>query len=731
MANNKIKGLTVEIGGDTTKLSKALEGVEQNSRDLSQELGEINKLLKMDPKNTELLTQKQKVLGDAVSNTKEKLDKLKEAEKQVQAQFAKGEASEEQVRALQREIIATENKLNGYEKAVKETKKALKGMGDQTKDVEKSSDGLGQTLANVAKTGLAALATSVTAVIGAMVGSAEATREYRTAMGKLDTAFTTSGHSSEAAKNTYAALQGILGDTDQAVEASNHLAKLAQNEEDLANWTNIATGVYATFGDSLPIENLTEAANETAKTGAITGGLADALNWAGVSEDEFQAKLDACNNEQERQALIVSTLSGLYSDAADKYRETNAEVIRANQANEAWASSMAAIGGVIEPILTDIKMLGASMLSNLVPGVQAVAAAFRGLLNGDDGAAANLGAALTNIIQQLLTKVTELAPTLLTVATSLIATLAESLLLQLPVIFETLLTMIGSVAESLAELLPVLIPIAISAVVQLVETLLDNIDMLIDAGILLLLSLADGLIAALPDLIEKIPVIIDKTVTAITRNLPKILEAGIQLIIKLAEGLIKAVPQLVAKLPEIITSIVKGLANGLTSIVNVGKNLVEGLWNGIKNATGWVLDKIKGFGDSILGGIKSFFGIKSPSRVFRDVVGKNLALGLAEGIEDNADAPLDAMTSLGDDLLGEADAVNGLTLERQLNHTFAGSSAAAQAQSDMLSKLDSILAAIERGQILTIDGSALVGATAGKMDSTLGQRRALAARGAL
>jgi len=129
-------------------------------------------------------------------------------------------------------------------------------------------------------------------------------------------------------------LQGILGETDQAVEAANHLAKLANNEEELSNWTNIATGVYATFGASLPIENLTEAANETAKVGTLTGGLADALNWAGVNEEAFQAQLDACSNEQERQTLIMETLNGLYSDAADKYRETNAEVIRANQANE-------------------------------------------------------------------------------------------------------------------------------------------------------------------------------------------------------------------------------------------------------------------------------------------------------------------------------------------------------------------------------------------------------------
>lgn len=260
MANN-IKGLTVEIGGDTTKLGKALEDVNKKSKDLSSELGEVNRLLKMDPGNTDLLAQKQKILADAIENTKGKLDKLKEAEKQVQEQFKRGEVSEEQVRALQREIIATEKKMEGYERAVEETNQALKGMDDTTEDVEESSSNLGATLANVAKTGLAAVATAATALVTGLVASAEATREYRNEMAKLDTAFTVNGHTSEAAKDAYKELQGVLGETDQAVEAANHLAVLTKNEQDLAVWTgDILPGVYATFGASLPIEGLTEAA---------------------------------------------------------------------------------------------------------------------------------------------------------------------------------------------------------------------------------------------------------------------------------------------------------------------------------------------------------------------------------------------------------------------------------------------------------------------------------------
>ena len=447
MANNTIKGLTVEIGGDATKLGKALKDVEAQYRSLTKELGDINKLLKLDPGNADLLAQKQKVLAEAVSNTAKKLDTLKEAEKQVQRQFEKGEVSEEQVRALQREIVVTANKLKGYEKAAKETADAVRKLGKESDDAANgthetrkgadkaadsldemadsadkagdASDGLGSKLGGAVKTGLTALVTGVTAAVGAMVASAEATREYRTEMGKLDTAFTTNGHSSEAALETYRTLQGILGETDQAVEAANHMAKLTSSQEELAKWGEVATGVYATFGASLPIENLTEAANETAKTGTLTGGLADALNWAGVNEETFQGQLDACSGEQERQALILETLTGLSSEAAESYRETNAEVIRANEANEQWMAAMAEVGGAVEPVLTDVKLLGASLLSDLVPGVQTAAEAFRGMMNGEEGAGANLGEALSGIFEGLLTKITEILPQAAEMAVSL------------------------------------------------------------------------------------------------------------------------------------------------------------------------------------------------------------------------------------------------------------------------------------------------------------------------
>ena len=190
---------------------------------------------------------------------------------------------------------------------------AIKALDETSGNAEDASSKVAGAIGKIGSTALTlakGIVTTGAAIGGAWIAAIEGSREYRTEMGKLDSAFVTNGHSSEAAKRTYSDLQAVLGDTAQAVEAANHLAVMTDNEKDLATWTDICTGVYSTFGDSLPIESLTESSNEVAKSGILTGGLVDALVWAGIGEEEFQAKLDKCSTEQERQNLIMDTLNG-------------------------------------------------------------------------------------------------------------------------------------------------------------------------------------------------------------------------------------------------------------------------------------------------------------------------------------------------------------------------------------------------------------------------------------
>ena len=596
MASTTIKGLTVEIGGDTTKLGKALQDVEKKSRNLSKELGDVNKLLKLDPGNADLVAQKQDILAKAVEACADKLETLKEAEKQVQNQFEKGEVSEEQVRALKREIVATENKMKGYQKAIKATAKAADGMGDDledagdevkdtgkesktaskkvddladaSKDAGKEGKGMGKALANAAKTGLKAVAAAAAAAIAGLVACAESSREYRTAMGKLDTAFTQSGFSAEAAQATYSDLVGILGDTDQAVEASNHLAQLCDTEEELATWTgDILPGVYATFGDSLPLESLAEAANETAKTGTVTGSLADALNWAGISEDEFNEKLAACSTEEERQALIMETLNGLYGDASEAYQETNAEVIRANQATDALNKSLAGIGGAIEPVITDFKLLAAELLSDLVPGVEAVSTAFRGVLNGEDGASLDLGAALADIIDGLLNKVTELAPTVVEVGMSLITTLVTTLISELPQLVTTGLQLVSSILTGVTQALPDITQALVDAIPGIASALETELPNIITGITNLVVQIANSMEQILPPLIEALPGVIESVVQSLLDNLPQLIDGLVSLCMAIVENLPVLLEALVPMIPDLITGICDSLSENLPTLL--------------------------------------------------------------------------------------------------------------------------------------------------------------------
>ena len=208
------------------------------------------------------------------------------------------------------------------------------------------------------------------AIGGAFIGAVEGTREYRAEMGLLESAFQTSGHSSEAAKNTYSALNAVLGDTGQAVEASQHLALIADNEKELSELTGILTGVYATFGESLPLEGLAEGINHSAALGEVQGSLADALEWSGITVDDFNDKLAKLKTEEERQDLIVKTLKGTYSEASVQYKETNKDIIASRQAQERLTDAMAEVGRVGEPIMTAFRNIAASLAENLAPALE-------------------------------------------------------------------------------------------------------------------------------------------------------------------------------------------------------------------------------------------------------------------------------------------------------------------------------------------------------------------------
>lgn len=251
---------------------------------------------------------------------------------------------------------------------------------------QRANDSANETEAAFAKIGGAArtvamgIGTAGLAIGGAFVAAVEGTREYRAEMGLLESAFQTAGHSSEAAKNTYSELNAVLGDSGQAVEASQHLAKIADNEAELSELTHTLTGVYATFGESLPLEGLAEGINHSAKLGEVQGSLADALEWSGITVDDFNKQLALCSSEEERQKLITDTLKETYGEAANQYKETNKDIMASREAQERLTDAMAEVGKVGEPIMTAIRNAIAGMAESAVPVIEKMVNGFRDMI---------------------------------------------------------------------------------------------------------------------------------------------------------------------------------------------------------------------------------------------------------------------------------------------------------------------------------------------------------------
>lgn len=208
------------------------------------------------------------------------------------------------------------------------------------------------------------------AIGGALLAVTEGTREYRAQMGLLDGAFQAAGHSSTEAKNTYSELNAVLGDTEQAVEAAQHIAQIADNEKEMNTLTDIGTGVFQRFGQSLPLEGLYEGILHTSQLGEVQGSLADALEWSGITVEDFNGQLEKCTTAEERQDLIMKTLKDTYGEAAAQYQATNKDVMEARKAQERLTDAFSELGRVCEPIITAIKNKIADMVNAAVPHIQ-------------------------------------------------------------------------------------------------------------------------------------------------------------------------------------------------------------------------------------------------------------------------------------------------------------------------------------------------------------------------
>jgi hypothetical protein len=495
--------------------------------------------------------------------------------------------------------------------------------------------------------GLAAAGAAIVAGGAALVGLAESTREYRTEQAKLVTAFETAGGSAETAKKTYNDLYRVLGDTGQATEAANLLAQLTTEEKALEEWTTICQGAYATFGDSLPVESLAEAANETAKTGEITGALADALNWAGVSEAEFAEELFWCNSEAEREKLIRGTLNGLYGEAAAGYEENAASILAANEAQALLTQSLADLGAAVEPIVTIFKAEFATTLAELVPHMTTFAQGLQDVIKGVEGGAEKMKEGLGGMIDAIVTKIAELLPSMLTLGVEVITAILESLTANFPKIMEAIAIAIPLVISALGELipkateallsaLPLLVDVVFKAAAQILTTLgtvlpeilkqivdilpqiidsiIQNIPVLLKAAIQFLMAIVQAIPEIIPPLIEAIPTIIDSIIDVVLNSYPLLVDGAVELLFALVDAVPQIIPPLLEALPKIISSLVDAIIKAAPMLLEAsGKmffGIVTALFNIVPELLKGAANIVSTIRDSLVEKLKSLFKFK-------------------------------------------------------------------------------------------------------------------------
>jgi len=351
-----IKGINVAIGSDTTGLSKALSDVNKKSRDIQSELRQVEKLLKLDPTNTELLAQKQTLLTNAVENTKEKLDRLKSAQEQVNEQFERGQINEGQYRAFQREIAATEQQLRRYEERISDTNNSLNNLGETAENNAEKLNNVSEKLKGVGQTMSVGVTAPIVAAGGLMLKGAI---DAENAQGKLQASL---GLTTEAAAELEAVAQAVwvngFGETiDVVTEAigsvRTNMGNLADDDmqkvtegamtiadifgADVADSTKVAGTMMKNFGISSQ-EALDLITVGFQKGGDFSGELLDTLN-----EYSPQFSTMGTSAHQMLGILISGAQAGAFNldKVGDAVKEFN---IRAQDGSKTTAEGFQAIG---------------------------------------------------------------------------------------------------------------------------------------------------------------------------------------------------------------------------------------------------------------------------------------------------------------------------------------------------------------------------------------------------
>ncbi len=674
-ANTKLKSTQSELN----KVDKALKLDPNNITLVKQKQELLTKSIADTSSKLETLKQSQKQVEAQFKSGKIGEEAYRDFQRELETTKAKLNSLKDEKKSIF--VISTafdnaKSKVSDFAATVKKPVAAFGLVTNAAKKtvtaIGKASAAAGKMAANVGKIPVKtvqagakaftaygkAAATAATAVTGGLLANVETSREWNNDMLKLETNAKTSGNSFELMKNKMSDLTAITGETDSSIEALSNLMAIGLTDEQMTPTINALSGAVEKFPDTLKIESLADSLQETIATGSATGQFSELIGRMGGNVEEFNAKLSKCSTEAERQQVALDWLanSGL-SEINEEYQKANKSTIDYEKASFNLQDTLANLGTTFTPVMSSLKNIGATLLEDAAPGLsvfaESMTSTFENVLSADsfsemivalvDGLAANLPTFLNEfngfilqivngVVSALPTLINTVLPTLITGFTDLITGLVQYVPTVLPLLVEGGITLFTGLLDSLNQIVDLLMPMLPEIIQQITDVLIENLPTIIEGGFQLLVGLIEGITDCIPDLIncvvELIPVITDTLVD----NIPLLIQAGMELIIALSKGLPQAIPEIIAALPEIISAIIDGFLE--VDWLEVGINILDGIAAGLVEAVKGIGSIIKDVGTSIKDGFCDFFGINSPSRLFRDTIGKNLAAGIGVGFED-------------------------------------------------------------------------------------------------
>ena len=380
---------SIKLDGEA-EFKKQMSNVNSELKTLRTEMAYSEEAFKGQANTMEALTAKDKLLRKEIEQQEEKVRALEQAVSDSTEAYGENDKrtdgwrqslnrAKTELIKMNRELADTDQYLDEAKRSADKTANSIDGFGREVKD---AGDGLGDVggglgsfmgklddLKGVLAGG--AVVGGVKALTDAILGVEEATREYRQIMGTLETSSAAAGYTAEQTAEAYQRLYGVLGDTQTTATTVANLQAIGLSQEDLMVIIDQATGAWATYGDSIPIDGLSESINETIQAGQVTGVFADVLNWAGTSEDDFNEKLAAANSSTERANIVLLELAkqGLGSTGR-AWRENNADIVAMNEAQSELEEAMGRMGELLAPLAAKLVSFGADALGFVIDKVK-------------------------------------------------------------------------------------------------------------------------------------------------------------------------------------------------------------------------------------------------------------------------------------------------------------------------------------------------------------------------